>query len=222
MTDAPDESTARAGSLRIALNRHLREVAATSTTPLALAEVGAGAIVMLTRPVDVYYHDPAQPALDFAVPAARFVAVDQAAGWVYGLTINPRTVAPLPEAMAVARDLERRLKATAWRRAAGVPAAAVDDAAARAWAAGTDEELTVGQYTAGTAELRLTLERTGEPSPSERLRGQTVEAYFVTVQAIDMSREDAYQRLILDRARAQGVPVETLRLGAFLQHPARP
>jgi hypothetical protein len=96
------------------------------------------------------------------------------------------------------------------------------DAAARAWAAGTDAALTVGQYTAGAAELRLTLERTGEPSPSERLRGRAAEAYFVTVRIVDMSREDAYQRLVLDRARAQGVPVESLRLGAFLRDPARP
>jgi hypothetical protein len=222
MTDADDESrTPAAGSLRIALNHHLREVAAASTTPLALADVGAAAIVMLTRPVDVQYDDPAQPALAFAVPGARFVAIDQAAGWVYGLTINPRTVAPLPETMAVARDLERRLQATAWRRTAGAPAASMD-AAARAWAAGTDAALTVGQYTAGAAELRLTLERTGEPSPSERPRGQAAEAYFVTVRIVDMSREDAYQRLVLERARAQGVPVESLRLGAFLRNPARP
>ncbi len=215
----PSAAAAPAASLRIALNRHLREVTAASSAPLALDQVGAGSVVMLTEPVDVHYHDPAQPALAFAVPGARFVAINQAAGWVYGLTINPQRAAPLPETVAAARDLERRLRATGWRRADAPPA---DDAAVRAWVASTDEVLTVGKYTAGAAALRLTLERTGQPSPSERLRGKQAESYFVNVRVIDMSRHDAYVALIVARARAQGVPVGSLRLSSFLRDPARP
>jgi hypothetical protein len=215
----PSAAAAPAASLRIALNRHLREVTAASSAPLALDQVGAGSVVMLTEPVDVHYHDPAQPALAFAVPGARFVAINQAAGWVYGLTINPQRAAPLPATVAAARDLERRLRATGWRRVHAPPA---DDAAVRAWVASTDEVLTVGKYTAGAAALRLTLERTGQPSPSERLRGKQAESYFVNVRVIDMSRHDAYVALIVARARAQGVPVGSLRLSSFLRDPARP
>ena len=207
---------ATAPVLRVALNEHLRSVLARSSVRLDPARLGDAAAVMITEPTQVVYDDPRDPRYSFAIGTGRFVALDQAAGWVYGVNATPQDrAAPLDQAVAVARQLERIIAGTAWRKDHEAPWAASDDTVA-AWARGADAELPIARFTAGPAAVQLTLKRTGAPAPSERLGGSTAELFYLNVGIADMSRLDAYQARLLRERRARGGAQTPLPLSAFM------
>ena len=208
--------------LRVALNQHLRTVMARSSVALDPGAIGDAAPVLFTEPTAVVYDDPRDAGLAFALGTGRFVALDQAAGWVYGIHVTPqRQAAPITAAVAAARDIARALAHTAWRRDATAPWRADDDTI-RTWVSGADEELPVARFTAGSAAVEITLAHTGPPTPSERLRGRTAEAFYVNVSATDLSHLGAYGARVLRARRAHGNGTVPVPLATFMDDTTPP
>lgn len=201
--------------LRVGLNRHLSRVVRESTYPVDLSAVLDNTLKIISDPVTVVFDDPAGPALGFEMPTSRFVSLDQAGGWVYGITVTPQLHATsLEETLQTAHALERRLTETSWHRDASW---STSDSAAAAWARSPGQALSVARFTAGTAELRVTIKRTGTPTPSERIRGARQEKYFVNVDITDFSRLDRYEAYVDQRRRAtNGNAVRPLPVAAFM------
>lgn len=222
MTTTPTRQAANAATLRVALNEHLRTVLARSSVKLDPAQLGDAAVVLITEPTSVVYDDPRDPRLDFRLGVGRFVAIDQAAGWVYGLNVTSQLRATsIDEAVAAARAVERDLGATAWQRDVNAPWRASEDTI-RTWMQGDDAELPIARFTAGPAELRITLKRTGNPTPSERLRGNTAETFYVNVGATDLERLDAYEARVLRERKARGGGSVPLPLTTFMNDTSSP
>ena len=111
--------------------------------------------------------------------------------------------------------LERALGTTAWQKDTTHPWGAADDTIA-VWVRGEDAALPVARFTAGAAEVIITLERTGAPTSSERLLGKEAETFYVNVAITDMSRFEAYQARVLRARRARGSGTTPLWLSAFM------
>jgi hypothetical protein len=202
--------------LRVALNEHLASVLARSSVRLDPAALGDTRVILLTEPTTVRYDDPRDAALSFDIGTGRFVALDQAAGWVYQLNATPQERATgIQETVAVARRLERSLGATAWQRDPEPPWGATDDAVA-VWVHGRNAALPVARFTAGPAEVQLTLKRTGKASPSERLQGKRAETFYVNLELSDLSRLDAYQARVIRERQARGDGSRPLPLSVFI------
>ena len=216
MTPTLTAEPVNADTLHIALNQHLRFVLARSSVHLDPAQLGDAAVVMITEPTTVVYDDPRNPRLGFQLSPGRFAAIDQAAGWIYGLNVTPQLHAtPIGTAVAAAREVERELNSTAWQRDSSAPWRATDDTV-RVWVRTTDAELPIARYVTGSAEVRITLKRTGAPTPSERLRGTTAETFFVNVGMNDMAHLDEYQARVIRGRRARGNPSSPLSLATFM------
>lgn len=208
--------------LRVAVNERMASVLARSSVHLDPAALGDAAVIMLTTPTTVRYDDRRHPDLSFAVGTGRFVAIDQSGGWVYQLNATPQDrAAPLDETVGVARALGRALRTTAWRQDHTPPWVATGDAVA-VWVRGQDAELPVARFTAGPAEVAITLKRTGEPSPSDRFLGKTAESFYVNLEVSDFSRLDAYEARVISRRRAHGDGRRSLRLSAFMNDTTPP
>lgn len=207
--------------LSVGLNRHISEAVRESTYPLEFANVVDNSPKLVTEPVLVALRDPAHPRLDVELPPARFVSLDQTGGWIYGVTVTPQLQAlTVLGALASAREVERRLASTGWRRD---PSWAADDAAAQAWASTDRATLAVARYTADSAQLRIVLKRTGAVTPSERLRGRNSEGFYADVDVTDLSRLDRYEEHVDQRRRAlSGDVTRPLPATAFLNDTLRP
>lgn len=112
-----DESESYAPVVRVAFGWRAREVERQATVPVEFPDDDMSAEVLENKPAALAYADPQHA---FTLPSGRFLAIDQAAGRVYGATTTPHLDALTPDAaVALADSVVRTLAAAGWTRVAG-------------------------------------------------------------------------------------------------------
>lgn len=203
-----------------ALNTHLTQVAARSTLPLDLSTLADNSSKIIDVPARFRYDGQAAgtDALSFELPTGRYIALTHFGGWIYSVTISPQARAgSLGEAVATANMSLAAVRPTRWRRSTQCAEQVQDPADPSLFADAEATTEVVGCFVAGTAELRILIERdAGAPSAS-RAGGGGGDRFYVSIELTDTSRVELYQRHVMAKRRTvQGSATTPLPLSAFI------